>query len=160
MRTQSTRNGKYNAQFNKQEGRGGVAEKRETDKEEIEQEKDRELQTNQFNLSSWKNTRTNNQTVCKHLEDNKCQQGFFKYKLCQINLIFFHEKDFVERRKAEDVICLDSNIAFDSHAAFSLTSQKIRSGGKFYSVVPKKKKKGKPQLQLPLIYSLTEKCTY
>lgn len=63
MRTQNTRNGKYNAQFNKQEGPGGVEEKRETDKEEIEQEKDRELQTNQFNLSSWKNTGTNNQTL-------------------------------------------------------------------------------------------------
>lgn len=57
-------------------------------------------------------------------EMNNSQQGFVKYKLCQINLIFFYEKgtDFLERRKAEDAIYLDSNVAFDSHAAFSLTS--------------------------------------
>lgn len=57
-------------------------------------------------------------------EINNSQQGFVKYKFCQINLIFFYEKvtDFVERRKAEDVIYLDSNIAFDSHVALSLAS--------------------------------------
>lgn len=71
MNSQNTGNGKYSAQFNKQGGNEEVEGKKET--EEIEQEKDRnrELQTNQLNLSSWKNTGTNNQTVSKHLEDNK-----------------------------------------------------------------------------------------
>lgn len=45
MRTLNPRKGKYNAQVNKQEGNGGVEEKREIEKEEIEQEKDRELHT-------------------------------------------------------------------------------------------------------------------
>lgn len=51
----------------------GVEGKKETQKKEIEQEKDRnrELQTSQLNLNSWKNTGTNNQTACKHLQDNK-----------------------------------------------------------------------------------------
>lgn len=62
MNSQNTGMGKYNALFNKQQGNEGLEGKKETEKEEIEQEKDRnrELQTNHLNLSSWKNTGTNN----------------------------------------------------------------------------------------------------
>lgn len=170
MRTLNPRKGKYNAQVNKQEGNGRVEEKRETQKEEIERGRQR-IADHQFNLSFWKNTGTNNQTACTlkiASEMNNSQQGFVKYKLCQINLIFFYEKvtDFVERRKREDVIYLDFNIAFVSHVALPLplTSQ----GNQVWRQIlqtsakkgKKKQKKTQTQLQLTLIYNLTGKCTY
>jgi len=58
-------------------------------------------------FSSWKNTRTNNQTICKHLKENKeiskCEHGFVKTKLYWNNLISFCERATVDRKETADV---------------------------------------------------------
>lgn len=60
-----------------------------------------------MNFSSWKNTRTNNQTTCKHLKENKeissFQYEFIKTKLYQNNLTSFFERETVDRKETADV---------------------------------------------------------
>lgn len=60
-----------------------------------------------MNFSSWKNTRINNQTICKHLKENKeisnFQYEFVKTKLYQNNLISFCERANVDRKETADV---------------------------------------------------------
>lgn len=51
----------------------------------------RELQRHQLIFNFLKSPETNNQTICKHLRENKeisdSQHGFVKNKSCQSNLI-------------------------------------------------------------------------
>lgn len=54
----------------------------------------RELQTHQLTFNFLRNPGTNNQTIYKHVREDKeirdSQHGFVKNTLCQINLICFH----------------------------------------------------------------------
>lgn len=48
-----------------------MRQRKKNGKRENKRNIERELQMNWLNLSSWKNALTNNQTICKNLEDNK-----------------------------------------------------------------------------------------
>lgn len=56
----------------------------------------RELQRHQLFFNFLKHPGTNNQTICKHLRENKeisdSQYGFVQNKSCQTNLISLHDR--------------------------------------------------------------------